>query len=318
MKRHLARNIFAVLAFLAVAALGQKPDWKDYAYPEDGFTISSPFKPTFEKKPIDTDLGKMEMHTYLVDIGTLGDLGLSVNDIRKFGDLPARELLQAAKNGSVTQVKGMLISEKEISLEGAPGIEYEMETAGDHSLMRCYYVNGRTITLVSEAKKGIPLFSGTERLFSSLRFIPAWKEYKYSDDGFAISGPSKPALQNKTIDTPEVQSHVYIIAIGDDMAAVGITSYGKGTKISPPEALQRAKNGLLQSVNGNLVSEKEVSLENNLGIEFELESEIYHARARYYLVNNKLITLMSFSGHGSPLPPGTTRIFDSLRLLKPQ
>src|SRR5215467_8261732 len=124
MKKHMAGSAL-LLAICAAAALSQKPDWKDYEYAADGFAISAPFKPVLEKDLVDTEAGKMELHTYNLDGGVLWNLGISVNDISKFGDLPAKGLLQAAKNGSVAEVKGKLGSEREISLEGAPGIEYE-------------------------------------------------------------------------------------------------------------------------------------------------------------------------------------------------
>lgn len=309
-----------ILAFCAVAALGQKTDWNKYEYSEDGFAIFSPFKPTLEKTLVDSDAGKMEMHNYSVDVGLLWNLGVSVNDVRRFGDLPSRGLLQAAKDGSVAEVKGTLVSEKEVSLEGAPGIEYEISTTAYHSLVRCYYVNGRTITMVSTAKTGFPFFTHTDRFFDSLRFIPAWQEYEYAYDGFAISAPTKPSMQNKSMDTQlgSAQSHIYSIDFdGDSGTMISVTAYGRGHRI-PPDAFEPIKNAMLQSAKAKLLSESNISLDSNPGIEFEMGSETYRARARCYIVENKLVVIISFAGQGKPLPPDTTRILGSLRLLKAQ
>ena len=59
--------------------------------------------------------------------------------------------------------------------------------------------------------------------------------------------------------------------------------------------------------------------DSNPGIEFEMTgSDGYHARSRYYVVGSKLLAIVSYSGEGRPLPADTTRMLDSLRLLKPQ
>lgn len=315
MKAHLAKAA-VVLAFCTVA-FGQKPSWKSYEYPEDGFAVLAPFQPKLEKDFVETDAGKMELHTYSIDAGLLWNLGVSVNDISKFGDLPVRELLQAAKNGSVTEVKGKLISEKEITLNGAPGIEYEISSSTQHSLTHCYYVNGKTIALISAAKLEFPFLSDTDRFFSSLRFIPAWAEYIYETDGFALSTPFMLSVQKPVVTTQgQLQMHLYQLDLGNDRGImVNVTDYGRN---HGPDSLEAIKNGMVRSANAKLLSEKKISIDSNPGVEFEMGSESYRARARCYFVDSKLLVIVGFAGGGNLLPPGTSRILDSLRLLSPQ
>jgi hypothetical protein len=166
----------------------------------------------------------------------------------------------------------------------------------------------------------MPFFPATERFFHSLRFIPAWKEYGYANDGFALSAPSQPVLEKKPVDTAvgQVQEHLYKIRLGDDTGIMlNVIDYGNRSKLSP-EVLQKLKDSAITTVKGKILSEKNISLDNNPGIEFELMgSEGYHSRSRYYIIGNKLIALASYAGEGKPLPPDTTRMLDSLRLLKP-
>lgn len=317
MKALLAKAVAILLLY--GAAFGQKPNWKNYDYPEDGFAISAPFQPTLEKDLVDTDAGKAELHTYNIDAGLLWSLGVSVNDISKYGDLPARELLQAAKNGSLTEVKGKLISEKEISLNGTLGVEYEIATPSYHSLTRCYYVNGKTIALISTARIDFPFFLNTDRFFSSLRFIPSWDEYAYELDGFALSTPSRLSMEKKPVVTAQgqVQMHVYKLELGDDRGVmINVTDYGHnqfGT-----DSLQAVKDGMARSANAKVLSERKISIDSNPGVEFEMGSESYRARARCYIVGSKLLVIIGFAGGGNLLPPGTSRIFDSLRLIGSQ
>ncbi|HUK88451.1 MAG TPA: hypothetical protein VLT85_12365 [Terriglobales bacterium] len=312
------RLLTSVVLFVSVfAASGQEPKWKEYEYPEDGFAASFPFLPTVEKMPMETEGGKVEMHDYEVGSDTSWNLGVAVYDVSKFGDLPARELLQAGRNGAVAEVKGQLISERDISLNGTPGIEYEFRNNASHALARSYYVNGRVITMISVAPSAQPLFLGTDRFFSSLRFIPAWSEYAYPEDGCAISAPVKPSRETRLVNTArgQVESHDYNVDLGGDTGVtLSVTDYGKGAKISL-EALQTIKGAVLESVKAKLVSEKPIVLDSNPGIEFEMANEGYRARMRYYIVGSRLVTLVSYAGQGKPLPHDSTRILDSMRLL---
>lgn len=317
MKAHLAKA--AAILVLYAAAFGQKPNWKNYDYPGDGFTVSAPFQPKLEKDLVDTDAGKVELHTYNIDAGLFWNLAVSVNDISKYGDLPARELLQAAKNGSLTEVKGKLISEKEIGLNGAPGIEYEIATPSYHSLTRCYYVNGKTIALISTARVDFPFFLDNDRFFSSLRFIPAWEEYAYESDGFALSAPSRLSMQEKPVVTAqgELQMHLYKLELGDDRGVmINVTDYGHNQ--FGPDALQAVKDGMARSANAKVLSERKISIDSNPGVEFEMGSDSYRALVRCYIVGSKLLVIIGFAGGGNLLPPGTSRIFDSLRLIRSQ
>jgi hypothetical protein len=316
-KAHLAKA--AVILALCTAAFSQKPDWKDYEYREDGFAVAAPFKPKFEKDLVDTAAGRMEVHTYNIEAGLFWNLAVSINDISMFGDLPAKELLQAAKNGSLTEVKGKLIAEKEISLNGAPGIEYEIATPDYHSLTRCYYVNGRTIAQISTAKTGLPFALNTDRFFSSLRFIPAWEEYRYETDGFALTTPLKLSIQENPVATAQgqVQAHLYKLDLGNDSGVmINVADYGR-IQIAP-DALEAVKNGMAQSAKAKVLSEKKITIDSNPGVEFDLDSETYHARARCYIIDSKVLIVIAFAGSGHRLPAGATRILDSLRLLSSQ
>ena len=317
MRKHLF-NSLGVLVVSTIGMFGQTPDWKEYEYGNDGFAITSPFMPTVESQMVKTEAGELEMHYYSINAGLLRSLSVGVVDFKRFGDLPVRQLLQAAKNGSAAEAKGQVTSEKEISLEGTVGIEYEISAEYHHALARCYAVGGRMISLVSVAPSEFPFFPGTERFFNSLRFIPPWKEYQYDGDGFAFSAPAKPSLQTNFVDTSvgRVEMHLYKIDLGDDTGImVTVTDYGNRTKIST-EVLQRVKETTLAQVNGKVLSEKSISLDKNPGIDFELMgSDGYHARSRYYIIGTRLVGLVSYAGQEKPLPADTTRILDSLRLL---
>ncbi|SRR6266481_191844 len=144
-----------------------------------------------------------------------------------------------------------------------------------------------------------------------------WKEYTYAADSFAVTAPAKPESQNQSVDTAvgQVQAHNYFITLGDNTGVlISVTDFGKDKAISPRQVLQGAKNGSLKSINGKLISEKEISLQNYTGLEFEMEAAAYRAWACYYIVEGKLVAVMSVAPLGKPFASQTGRLFESLRL----
>src|SRR5262249_28590996 len=119
-----------------------------------------------------------------------------------------------------------------------------------------------------------------------------WEEYKYRDAGFAISSPSLPIPRPTQPDEPNTRA--YGIKY-DNRSEILITAGPLDMFESLPDAekLQRLKDLTVQGTSSKLISEKEVSLEGNPGIEMELESHSRHLRERYYLVNGRILTIQS-------------------------
>ena len=85
--------------------------------------------------------------------------------------------------------------------------------------------------------------------------------------------------------------------------------------LSDKEKLQRLKDLTVRGTVRKLVSDKEISLDGNPGIEYEIEAAGFHSRSRYYMVNGKILAVQSSAPAGAPFASDTDRIFDSLRLL---
>jgi hypothetical protein len=147
-----------------------------------------------------------------------------------------------------------------------------------------------------------------------------WEEYKYRDDGYAISAPSMPVPRIDSSATPAERknSRAYGINFGNRTEILfGVNPADDlGENVPAEELLQRLKNLTLRGVPAKLVSEKQFSLGDNPGIEFEFQAEHWHSRQRVYIVKDKLLEVSSTAYGDNPLAPATDRIFDSLRLLK--
>ena len=147
-----------------------------------------------------------------------------------------------------------------------------------------------------------------------------WKEYKYRDDGYAISAPSRPVLRPYSGATADERqnSRAYGIDFGHRTEILfgvsPVSDFAEDT--APQEMLQRLKNMTLQGVPAKLVSERQLSLADNPGIEYEFRAQGWRGRQRFYIVKDKLLGVSSTAYGDNPLAPDTDRIFDSLRLLK--
>jgi hypothetical protein len=145
-----------------------------------------------------------------------------------------------------------------------------------------------------------------------------WKEYVYAEDGFAISAPIQPTVQTESKDTPigSVDAHNYMVDLGNNtVVGVNATDFKMGQGIDSKLILAATKAGLAESLQGKIVSEKEISLGSEPGLELELVTDSTHLRFRYFFIDGKLFALMSTAPLAKPFAPETTRIFDSFRLV---
>ncbi len=115
-------------------------DWKAYPYPTDGFSASFPFQPTTEKQTLTTEKGTLEFRTYTAEDSSVA-LIIAVCDYGTgaAGSDP-QALLDGAKNGAVKNIKGILKTEKKITLGSYSGVEFEAVNESAHISARIYLV----------------------------------------------------------------------------------------------------------------------------------------------------------------------------------
>ena len=145
---------FAILPRPQAAA--PAADWKPYPYPADGFSASFPFAPKPDKQSVPTDGGAFDLHTYQVDdaggtlIAAVCDYGASAKD--KDPD----SLLDSAKSGAVSNIKGRLTSEKKITLGVNHGVAFEADSENAHISARIYLVGTTLYQMIVAAPNDSP------------------------------------------------------------------------------------------------------------------------------------------------------------------
>lgn len=147
---------------------------------------------------------------------------------------------------------------------------------------------------------------------------PAWKQYPYPADGFAVFAPIEPVYSNRvqTTDVGNVEIHTYAIKLNENSVVMISSSQVRGLdKESAKDRLQKAKDGALKAGSATLVSEKEITLGSYPGLQYEATSQGLHVRARMYIVKDRLFQLLDICPLSSPFPEDAERITSSFKLV---
>jgi TonB family protein len=123
--------------------------WEVVTSTEGRFAVSFPARPTAFVESVETTIGTLTFHEWVLNAAplyrfTYVDYPQSIEDPNR-----VKQVLDAARDGGVRNVKGTLLEEKEISLDGHPG-RYVKVRAGNGLIIRSqnYAVGNRGYTLV--------------------------------------------------------------------------------------------------------------------------------------------------------------------------
>jgi hypothetical protein len=168
MRRHLI-FILAALSWL-ICGCQKAEHWQEYSYPSDGFAISSPYAPVLETTTLQVpQRGPVEMHNYTLSLGRgYGDFLLTTTEVKTVDPNSIKSALEGTKKGFIGN--GKLLAEKEISIDGNPGIEFEFEDHS-HKLIRCYSVNKRYFQFIWNGSLKQPVPAAVGRIFNSFRLL---------------------------------------------------------------------------------------------------------------------------------------------------
>jgi hypothetical protein len=164
------------------------------------------------------------------------------------------------------------------------------------------------------------VMAGADLLFLAL-MAPAqtapWKQYSFSDDGFAATYPAAPDLQKKTVQTSagEFELRSYNAQSGDTALIVAVCDYGNAVAgKTSDQMLLGAKNSTLSNSASRLMSEKKITLGTNPGLQFEAENSATHFTVRMYVVGTTLYQNLAVSPVNKPFND-TARFLDSFQLV---
>jgi len=162
-------------------------NWKEFISAEGGFTVSMPGVPANSSEPIDTAVGQIVIHLYVLTT-KLGEYGVSYSDLPVKTDDAA--LVRRVLDGSRDEILGngaKLLNENDVTVDGILGRELIFEKEGLVGRHRMFLVNGRLYALILTAAPNVAFNNGRpgsnpgdrtdlyettcSRFFGSFRFI---------------------------------------------------------------------------------------------------------------------------------------------------
>ena len=321
----------SLMVCAAALALSQapaaNPGWQEYSYADDGFALKAPVQPSFQKLQQPTSSGNIELRQYSLDLPNNSGVIMSVSDFPNAKSLASKEALEDGVTGSIQATKATKTSEKNITLQQLPGIEYQADTATFHMLGRYYWQNGRLFAMLSVSPLGAPVPPDVLRIMNSLRFIasapaqaskPEWKEFSYPDDGFAMSAPMLPtfAKEQHATASGNIELRQYSVDLTTSLEVLmSITDIPNPAHATPTAILQGAVNGSLPPDKATKISQKDIQLQQVPGIEFEARNGDYRLLGRYYWRDGRLFSFLAVAPWATTMPPDAVRVMDSLKFL---
>lgn len=146
---------FVVLATLFLAStVAAQTEWSAFA-PEGGrFSVSMPGTPTTEKETKPSSLGPFTTNLFSVTSSGVTYL-VGYVDYQPSVRLNVQGEIAATRDKFLTAVKGTLVAEKKVTLDGHPGIEFTADIGTTHFVTsRVYVVGQRPYQLLTVTRKG--------------------------------------------------------------------------------------------------------------------------------------------------------------------
>jgi len=139
-----------------------------------------------------------------------------------------------------------------------------------------------------------------------------WITYRSPEHGYSVSFPHPPQFATDSavsmITCDLGPSGSYRVA-ANDIAVVGL---------NPEKFLDEAVHRGASAVNGQLIGEKDIELDGNLGREYSFagtrNGASFKASGRIYVVGNKLYQLLFFDTSGADSNADTQKFFNSFKL----
>jgi hypothetical protein len=282
-----------------------KAVWSQFTSKEGAFSVLMPNKPTQAVEPIETELGKLDLHMSIGSIDDTEAFIVSYTDFPSFAtdrDFINR-ILDGGRNQLLSKKERKLLSETSITLDGFAGRELAIDEPGGQILSRIYWVGRRLYQLIAINQKGRPDQGIVDRFFTSFKLVgdlrasiqqPTWTEFSLEEGGFSVLMPTKP-LQQTLPAAESVNVHIYL-SLGANgtgyLASYADLQDAPADQAQTIKALDDARNGQLKTSKGKLLRETTITIEGYPGRELKIEIATGEMITRILVVKQRLYQLL--------------------------
>jgi len=147
------KNKLLYLVLVATVLVGcQLSNSKTFTSDEAGFSISFPGSPTQDAQNVNTPIGAITMHTFMIEKSDVAYM-VAYSDYPEslVNQTPPDVILSGARDGAVANIQGRLVNEIFISLQGHLGREIIIEAPAAEAFarVRIYLVENRMYQIMA-------------------------------------------------------------------------------------------------------------------------------------------------------------------------
>ena len=292
--------------FVQVARKSDDAGWITFSSKLGGFAILMPIVPKEEVQTYNTDVGKLDGHL------AIAELGDSAAFIVSYSDFPSavtqqtaiNRILDGARNNLLANKERKLLNERNITLDTYFGRDLTIDTPEGMMITRIYWVTRRLYQLIGITGKtvspDVDKFLASFKIKSDVSLLTSasgWTEFVSEGGGFTVLMPSRPTEQVMPVPsgTASLDMHVYV-SIGQEGIAF-IVSYSDLQNAPKDQnelirTLDGVRNGQLEKAKGKLLSETTLSLNGNQGRELKIDTPVGISTSRIFLVKNRLYQII--------------------------
>ncbi len=145
---------------------------------------------------------------------------------------------------------------------------------------------------------GVAILIGVMGLVAFAQENSAWISFTSHEGRFTVLMPAKPKIEVKDTDTAQGTLPLHLISASNENAyfLISYNDFPNVDEANKQAALEAGRTGAIESMGGQLVSERKISIGSNPGLEFSAKkvsegSEII-ANARLYFVGHRLYQML--------------------------
>ena len=318
-----------LLALLGSAGRAQAPsEWKTFTHAQGRFSVRVPGTPAeddAEKKPDDSS---PVSHTFTLTYKDTAYI-LSFTDFppNQIAAAPPAAFLKAARDGGVNNVKGKLISESEIKVNGFPGRDViaslPLDGKQGSAHFRIVLAKNRLYMALFVGPGGSAGQARVDTFLKSFQILPSepqdgWQNFTSDDGGYTVRMPAKP-----TEDTADLPNGGKIHRATLDKGAIAyIISYNQIAGGMPaadviPTLLNKGRDSLVSALKGKLVEDKPAMLDGNSGktVRISMPASASTAYVRIFVVGDRFYQVMLLGENKALEGAGVDRYLDSYKFV---
>jgi hypothetical protein len=148
-------------------------------------------------------------------------------------------------------------------------------------------------------------------------FTLGWKQFRSAEGRFSVKLTTTPQIEAEEIESEIglLPTHTFTATDKGGAFVVAYTDFNDSTAtIEPAEILDGARNGVRESLNGTIVSEKEIKLNGHPGRDIVMTTDELQARTNIYLVGTRMYQVIAVSPKSAKAPKSFAKFFASFRL----